>query len=99
MITDHIHAGISGIPERTAKSRNASKDRMNATSAIKAVIISAHRRRVGHATTSWSHGCGGVESAGICLTATTVRDDHGVVVRRSQRWLTGGLIVAEIGGG
>jgi hypothetical protein len=39
----HNHASISGVPARTAKSRNASNDRTNATTARNAVIIGAKR--------------------------------------------------------
>jgi hypothetical protein len=42
MIKGHDHASISGMPERTTKSRNASNDRTNATAARNAVIISAN---------------------------------------------------------
>ena len=63
---------------------------------MEALIRDVVRRRVGHAAPSSSHGCGGVVSAGFCISATTVLDDRGVVVRRGRRWPTGGLIVAAI---
>ena len=43
-ITGHIHASLSGIPERTAKSRNASNDKTNAKTARSPVDVSANRK-------------------------------------------------------